>query len=489
MRKLLSLSCLAALAVLGWNGSAYGQAPPGDETTSPDRDEVDLREVLQLSVADSLAQLRAAPVDLGEGQPRAFQAVHSASPNVDPWHAYFRFPEHSLKLTLFTTEGKIRWQRDLGPGVVAGTWFAPVLPFDLNEDGRDEIWLVGNNQPEHPLSLYGMRLKRLDARTGETTGEWDWPRPASGQSMSHTYRFYILGGYADGEPVLVTAQGTYGPMRLQGWNPNMSRRWEREIGADQPGPRGSHMVPVVDINNDDVDEILWGERAISTATGESLFVADEETWNGHSDLILPLRDPATGEWSIFTARETPSPGNQVVMYDAEGERLWSDVEGGHMDRGWIARLGEERTPVAMAARLEKQGEGMEKQGFREFAYHPETGETYALPYDKYRDGAYRTIPVDLDGDAWHEITRNGVVIDRNGQQVATYDGEVAMASKFLDHAGEQLLTWTPDGRVHIYAHANARDSNAAEERYQHPSYQLNQQFTAFGYNLVLLGGI
>jgi hypothetical protein len=93
-----------------------------------------------------------------------------------------------------------------------------------------------------------------------------WPSPASPQSMSHLYRHFIMGGYVKGEPVLLTAQGTYGDMAIQAWNPDMGSRWERKISHDEKGAAGSHVTPIVDINEDGVDELLWGERCIELAT-------------------------------------------------------------------------------------------------------------------------------------------------------------------------------------------------------------------------------
>ena len=46
------------------------------------------------------------------------------------------------------------------------------------------------------------------------------------------------------------------------------------------------MCPVVDVNHDGVDEILWGERCIEIQFGKQLFCADETTYCGHSDIIM-----------------------------------------------------------------------------------------------------------------------------------------------------------------------------------------------------------
>ena len=145
---------------------------------------------LELSLGSPVGQLRAAPVCLGEGGPRALLAVYCADFDVDPYVEMFFFPTDTLKLALFTQAGQILWRRDLGPAVVPGVWFCPVLPFDLDGDGCDEIWFVNNLDPQHPLGLSHYCLERIDARTGETTGQWPWPnRGAASRSATPSATF------------------------------------------------------------------------------------------------------------------------------------------------------------------------------------------------------------------------------------------------------------------------------------------------------------
>ena len=80
--------------------------------------------------------------------------------------------------------------------------------------------------------------------------------------MSHSYRFFITGGYVHDKPVLVTAQGTYRDMYLQGYGEGMEKRWDIKIPYDDGGARSSHLCPVLDFNDDGVDELFWGERLI-----------------------------------------------------------------------------------------------------------------------------------------------------------------------------------------------------------------------------------
>jgi hypothetical protein len=456
---------------------------------------VDLDAWFRTEVDDGIGQLRAVPVSLSDG--RGILLVHSEAAEVDPYMKMFYFPRDTLYLTMLSTGGEVCWCRDLGEGVVPGMWFCPVFPFDLDGDGTDEVYFVDNVDDEHPLNLDAYRLARLDPDTGEVTARREWPVPPA-QKAGYRYRNFVLGGEAGGDPVLVTAQGTYGPMALQGWNADMTVRWEHEIAGDDPGARGSHMCPVLDIDGDGIDELLWGERAIGLDRGEERFCAGRESWDGHSDVIQPTRNRRTGEWSIFTTRESHHErAPRVVCYDAAGERRWTAVDAGHVDMGWTARIAPDGTHRAMAIRIGHKSagrSGFRREGVEEFVYEADTGEPVDLDYP-----VYGTIPIDVDGDGVHELAYGGVgmsggdaapgLIDRDGTELGSFGGSIALASKVLDHPGEQFLTFAGDGTVTLRVDANAEDEEPARKRYEHPYYRKAQRLTATGYNWVNLGGL
>jgi hypothetical protein len=447
--------------------------------------------LLELDLGSPIGQLRAAPVCLGAGTPRAVLAVYAADFDVDPWVEMFFFPTDTLKLALFTQTGEILWRRDLGRGVVPGMWFCPVCPFDLDGDGVDEIWFVNNPETGHPLGLRHYRLERLDARTGESTGHWPWPSLGGNQSLSHAFRNFILGGQAGGEPVLVTAQGTYGDMFLQGWRPGMTPRWERTIREGDPGARGSHMCPVVDIDGDGDEALMWGERCLRLADGTERFCADREAYRGHSDVVQPFFDRESGRWFFYTCRESdPRATPRVVLFDDDGRPVWGAVEAGHIDMGWVARLDERL--VAMAIRIDAKTcgpDGRFHQGTQEFSFDALTGEPHPLPFS-----VYHTLPVDLDGDGCHELVRgvpggDGGILDSQGRCLGSVGGPAALVSRFLDRPGEQILAYYADGTVRAWGDRNARDTPAALARYAHPFYAANHRLSSTGYNLGVLAGI
>ncbi|HOF18020.1 MAG TPA: polysaccharide lyase 11 [Phycisphaerae bacterium] len=448
------------------------------------------------SLGSPAINFHAAPVQLGSGGVDAIAVTYANSLGSNPWIEMFSYPTDTLKLAVLDLRGEVLWRRDLGPGVVPDGNFCPLFPFDLDGDGVDELYFVNNLDAVHPFAISKYRLERVDPRTGRTTGQWPWPGRNSEGPMVNAFRNVIAGGYVRGEPVLVTAQGTYLDMYLQGWNPDMGRRWEVEIPADSAGARGSHRHPVVDLNQDGVDELMWGERCLELDAGRELFCADRETYRGHSDIIQPVWDEQASQWRLFTGREKKNRvAPRVACYDAQGRRLWGALDHGHIHIGWVARLEAGKSRTAMVIRIGSQEQtprGRVVSGPEVFAFDVLTGEPRELPFDPFQ-----TLPVDLNGDGVHELVRgsahngfgNGDVLDGRGKVLGSVGGPVAMACKVLDRPGEQVLTYSPDGTIRLWADANAADAPEALRRYDHPFYRLNRRSTACGNHFSVLGGL
>lgn len=456
--------------------------------------QVALRPLVDIDVGHPVKEFRCVPVQLSSNPGDRLLLVHSAK-RFDPAMDLYDGETDSVKLTLVTGDGNVEWRIDLGPGVLPGVWFCPVFPFDLDGDSTDEIWFVDTgheawhldaSDPEFPMT--GEQLVRLDPETGERTGTWEWPWKPDGKP-AHRYRYFVLGGHVDGEPVLITAQGTYGEMKLQAWDPGMDRRWTHHIPVDAPGARGSHRTPVIDIDGDGSDELLWGERLIDIDTGEEIWCADRETWDGHSDIVAPTLDRESDNWYIYTTRETRTDQPpRVVMFDDEGKRVWSGVDSGHVHWGWTGNFENDR--LAMACK--QGGESEPPQGFGWEAFDGGSID-WDFPVSD-------TLPVDIDGDGVHEILyrsenhdepRCGTVIAPDGTELGSVDPDVnyVQPSKLLDHPGEQIPCYTPDGRIRIWGDANAEDSPEATARYEHPYYEKARRLSAVGYNWELVAGI
>jgi len=67
-----------------------------------------LKAVTEISLGQKVGQVRATPVSLGAGEPKAVLAAYSADFDVDPYVKMFFFPTDTLKLALVTEEGEVR---------------------------------------------------------------------------------------------------------------------------------------------------------------------------------------------------------------------------------------------------------------------------------------------------------------------------------------------------------------------------------------------
>jgi hypothetical protein len=457
----------------------------------------------QTQLASKLGQCRAVPVRCGSGQTGGWSGYDglllawSQCFDVDPWHEMFFFPNDTLHLTMLGLDGTIQWQRDMGPGLIPGMWFAPLMATDMDGDQVDELYTVENTSPQHPLSLRYLHLARLDINTGNTIELRPWPAGSQGQEISHAYRRFIMAGRAAGKKVLVTGEGTYGPMLLQGWTDSLQPLWTLHIPGNAPGARGSHMCAIADINHDGDDELFWGERCISLADGKELFCADREVYRGHSDVVLPvcLKNANSGisGWRLVTLRESDWQASpRVVVFDERGERIWGALEHGHMDMGWCGRIGPDGQHVVTAIRIAEKTcgpDGRFHTGVEEFAFLLTDGTPVDLPMS-----TYRTLPVDVNGDGRHELlagqpSGDGKLLDHKGRLMADLGGPACIISKVLDLPGEQIVTYHDDGYVRLWHDDQAYDSPDALLRYAHRAYPTNQQLTATGSNLINLGGL
>ena len=417
--------------------------------------------------------------------------VYSSGGGADPGEELIRFKGfEDVILKMFDIDGNLLWEKTLPDGVLPGVWFVPALAFDMDKDGVDEIYVLNNYGA--PFSFMHRKLERLDAMTGEITGSWQWPWNTFNERMSLAYRYYIVAGYAHGEPVLVTCQGTYANMYLQGWNNNMEPRWEIAIMNEDGGPKASHVTPVIDINDDGVDELFWGERILSLDDGHQL-VCLAPDYVGHSDLIAPYLHPEKDDdWFIFTCREGDERPDQkrVYVFKPDGSVVWSAVDVGHMHTAWLANIKGEKEgtyrkiSMSMQETFVPDDEGFNHEVTGVFFHDAYTGEEvdFKLPYP-----GYKVLPFDLNGDGYHEFfvtdeNGRGDILDCEGNKIAHIDECGAYRfGKMLDLPGEQIMV--ANGTCfEIWADLDAEDGEVMKRRYKRPYLRFMNKLMATGYN-------
>ena len=440
---------------------------------------------------EKLGYTHSATVNLGDREAQLF--VYSHGGGVDPGEELFHYKHiKPMHISLYEMDGTLIWHKQLPDGVLPGIWWCPAVPFDMDKDGVDEIYFINNTGA--PFSFMHRKLQRLNALTGEVTGSWPWSWNTFEERMSLSYRFYIVAGYAHGEPVLVTCQGTYGNMYLQGYNNDMQLRWETVIKAEDPGPRASHVTPVIDINNDGVDELFWGERLLSLDDGREI-VDLAPNYKGHSDLIVPfMAKDNDDEWYIFTCREGDERPDQkrVYTFRPDGTVAWEAVDFGHMHTAWIANVKEgengdyRKIAMTMQQVFDPNAPGFTHNVTGVFFFDAYTGEklNYNLPYP-----AYHVHPIDINGDGYHEFYvmeegHVGDIIDINGNKLAHIESDSYIRfGKIVDLPGEHIMVKNGD-TVEIWADKDAVDGEIMQRRYKRPYLKFMQKLMATGYNSV-----
>lgn len=427
-----------------------------------------------------------------EAEPKINGEVHmlicaSQNRGLDPWPESFGYIDHPLVMMLFNKEGQKLWERTFGRGTVPGVWFSPFIVFDLDQDGVDEIYFVHNTDDEHPFSQFNTVLEKIDTVTGETMACYPFPAQNTVlEKMSYAFRHNLSAGYVHGEPVLVTAQGAYTNMYLQGFGKNMTPLWERVISKDDKGARASHHICVLDYNNDGVDEIFYGERVISLADGHDVACFDEDTFAGHSDVVLPFYDD-NGKLYIYTCRENGSyvGCDRVVTFDKDGNSVWRAItatdEGpqNHIHYGWLATVKPDYRRIAMAYNL---GKGTHHTVADVFVFDALTGEpiSFSFPFP-----LSDIIPLDINGDGYHEFCYGGKVYDCEGKELGDLGEGVGKVkyTKIMGFPGEQLLI-RRGTRLEIWGDDEAVESERFLRRHGNGFHEHMSKLTGAGYNFM-----
>jgi hypothetical protein len=106
-------------------------------------------------------------------------------------------------------------------------------------------------------------------------------------------------------------------------------------------------------------------------------------------------------------------------------------------------------------------------------------------------GAFTSVG-NLTEPRWHPVVsllQDGTVVIVAGWRLAKNGKDDILASKLLEHSGEQVLSYHPDGTVRIWGDRNASDTPEARARYAHPFYRANMGLGSTGSNLGVLAGV
>lgn len=211
------------------------------------------------------------PADLnGDGR---IDFVTSRSKGIHDPH-YNRWKENlgEVVLQAHLHDGTLLWTFPLGKGIEEGVHYAPFTAFDVDGDGKDEVYAkVADDEFENwPDRNYSTKewLVKIDSETGSEIKRapwlerWDQPgdimRPYSGSS-----RNMLIIAYVDGKnPFIVIQRGTYEKNRLLVYDQNLDVHlsFTGDLDWDNPGLEtfiGAEKVDFKGMVDSKTGNVLW----------------------------------------------------------------------------------------------------------------------------------------------------------------------------------------------------------------------------------------
>jgi hypothetical protein len=426
----------------------------------------------------------------GDGEPDVVIS-YSDYPNVDPYEKARSRSEDTIKVAAFLPTGERMWTLDLGWGIEAGINYQPMVVWDLDGDGRAEV-ILKTNKSADPLNHDGERITVLDGMSGKIKKEAKWPSLKDlGSDYNNDSRNYLAIAHLDGkDPYVIAVRGLYKAQRIWALDKNLRRVWERNLGLDHYYPsglrgrlikfwniddkmkylwarlgknsapdqlRGSHSLPVADVNEDGKEEILWGERCIGENGRDLWAVKENMPYKGHPDVVFPAKIlPSLKGKQTFYAREGWGEIKEKIgayLVNDQGKILWADWGYHHIDRGWVGKIVPDQDGMQclgidiMEKQWSKEGaELIEPSGFLWGA----RGNLLGHPPSSW----YYSFPVDRDGDGVREIcVMEDGAIQKYGKPVTEKLSANCLwgADLFGDHR-EEVVAAPGDGKIYIFFH-------------------------------------
>jgi hypothetical protein len=254
--------------------------------------------------------------------------------NLDPYFHHSDLIDDTFKLEAYDAEKGLLWRYDMGWGIERGIWYSPVVVYDLDQDGKDEVyarWTDGDfrTAPKHQVADAAGSVVRLDSQTGEVSARAEWPGDVTPENYSRNQRHYMCIAYLDGEnPSLIVGRGLYSTIRLWAYDKDLKLIWkwcsDDEDEADFSGTC-SHGPRAVDLDGDGRDEISLG-TAVVDEYGKGLWTVQKT----HPDIhhIADI-DPSNPGLEVFLAMEKHNSKelfvDDVFLLDAAtGNKLWGN---------------------------------------------------------------------------------------------------------------------------------------------------------------------
>lgn len=395
--------------------------------------------------------------------------------NVDPYYrpGYWSRSPDSYKLDAYSSKGEFLWRHDMGWSIEAGTWYSPYMVFDVDLDGKAEVYAKAGEGDPRELDGHVLRgpeyLIKLDGMSGDLLKKQDWISREGHGSYNYWSRNFLSVAYLDGiHPSLIMQRGTYTVIKTHALDKELKTVWTWEsTGNDEKYMgQGGHALMTGDIDLDGNDELVIGTSALDENGKPMWYTGLGHNDGGYIADILPDRPG----YEIFYAIESRSPRNGVCVVDAKtGEIIWG-YEGStyHVHgQGMIGDLTDEYPGIECYA-------GEAKGGDKFFLY---TADGERLSDQNLWGNSPRAIW--WDADEQKEICYRGKVIEFDGEEKMKIEGKLLIVADIMGDWREEIVTSLP-GELRIYS-TNIPATNRKVCLMQNHLYRMSVADATMGY--------
>ncbi|MBN1845690.1 MAG: hypothetical protein JW810_08415 [Sedimentisphaerales bacterium] len=252
--------------------------------------------------------------------------------NTDPYQqpGYWKKSTTTYKIEAYELDGTLLWRYDMGWSIEAGTWYAPWVVYDIDGDGRAEVYAKagqGDPRDEKGLVQSGPEyLVKLDGQTGQVRGRTDWIGREGYQDYNRYCRNFLAVACLDGaHPALIMQRGTYNLIQSRALDRDFQPLWHWKSTDEKKryNGQGSHGLISADVDADGRDELVIGAAVIDD-DGRGLWTLER----GHPDVCYVADiDPDNDGLEIFYGFETRQNSGGLSVVDARtGRTLWTHPE-------------------------------------------------------------------------------------------------------------------------------------------------------------------
>jgi len=445
---------------------------------------------LSYDLGEEYRQARLLVGDLnGNGE---FEVViqYSKDKNLDPYERFKKIRKSSdtIKVAAFLKTGEILWKMDLGWGIEAGVVYSPMVLWDIDADGKAEV-ILKTNPSGDPENYENEKITILDGESGKIKKEARWPTTnglmhgpkindrGTRDVYNNLSRNYLAIAHLDGKnPTIIAARGTYLTQKIVAFDINLNKQWEKLIGLNNFNPlgqiwkfdhkfsrivallkkdkyRGSHMVPIVDIDGDGKEEILWGDMCIGEGGKELWKIEERSPYNGHPDIVFAADiNPKSEGYEVFYCREGWGKSDNnigMAQFNNRGELLWGKWGYTHVDGGWVAKV------VPESVGLQSFGFDVNKKIWKKDGKNYDSITGYLWNYDgsfiKEVSSTWAgSFPINWDGDEVREICLpDGSIVNYEDRLINKINGRPQWSGDVYGDHRDELVVSAKGTKVYI----------------------------------------